>query len=67
MKQFDYKVVSIDDFNIKYRKVLETYGKEGWELITVLPEGSTSKLYYFKKEISTGKDLFNNDSFDEGI
>ena len=39
MKQFDYKVVSIDDFNIKYRKVLETYGKEGWELVTVLPEG----------------------------
>jgi len=67
MKQFDYKVVSIDDFNIKYRKTLQTFGKEGWELVAVLPELSTSKLYYFKKEVSVNKDLFNNDSFDEGI
>lgn len=66
MKQFDYKVVSIDDFNIKYRKTLQTFGKEGWELVAVLPELSTSKLYYFKKEVSVNKDLFNNDSFDEG-
>ncbi len=66
MKQFDYKVVSIDDFDVKYKKVLQTYGKEGWELITVFPEYGTSKLYYFKKEISVGKDLFNNDSFSEG-
>jgi len=67
MKQFDYKVVSIDDFDIKYRKTLQTFGKEGWELVAVLPELSTSKLYYFKKEVSVNKDLFNNDSFDEGI
>ncbi len=67
MKQFDYKAVSIDDFDVKYRKVLQTYGKDGWELVAVLPElSSTSKLYYFKKEISVGKDLFNNDSFSEG-
>jgi len=66
MKQFEYKVVSIDDFDIKYRKALQTYGNEGWELVTVLPEYSTSKLYYFKKEVSVGKDLFNNDSFSEG-
>lgn len=65
MKQFDYKVVSIDDFNIKYRKVLQTYGKEGWELVTVLPEYGTSKLYYFRKEVSVSKDLFNNDSFSD--
>lgn len=65
MKQFDYKVVSIDDFNIKYRKVLQTYGKEGWELVTVLSEYGTSKLYYFRKEVTVSKDLFNNDSFSE--
>jgi len=66
MKQFEYKVVSIDDFDIKYRKALQTYGNESWELVTVLPEYSTSKLYYFKKEVSVSKDLFNNDSFSEG-
>ncbi len=67
MQQFDYKVVSIDDFDVKYRKILQSFGKEGWELVTVLPElSSTSKLYYFRREVSVSKDLFNNDSFDEG-
>lgn len=48
MKTFEYKRVS-SNFLMTFE--LDQYGKEGWELIQVLDNGSLSKRdYIFKRE-----------------
>lgn len=52
MKKFKYKVVKLEDYDIQYKNILNSYGEEGWELVNVLTTSSYStKLYYFKKEV----------------
>ena len=69
MKQFEYKVVKLSDYEIQYRDALKPYGKDGWELVSVTKEYESSKMYFFKREIQNNidKSVFNNDAFDEGI
>jgi len=56
MKEFEYKVVEIDDFGVKYRNKLAEYGNDGWELVSVQPEYGSGKLYYFKREKQNKKE-----------
>lgn len=57
MKQFEYKVVKLPDppLSTAEKLTLENYGKNGWELVSVVltaPMTNLSKtIYYFKKEI----------------
>ncbi len=51
MKKFEYKIVDIDDFKVKYSNALQKFGEDGWELISVQPLYGSSKEYYFKREI----------------
>lgn len=54
MKQFEYTYIkenfaqgeNVDD----KMKEVEKLGKEGWELINVIPEGLISRIYFFKRE-----------------
>jgi hypothetical protein len=55
MKKFEYKVIDIEDFQIKYKNALNKYGEDGWELVNVQPLYGSSRLYYFKREIIDNK------------
>lgn len=55
MKKFEYKIIDIEDFQVKYKNALTKYGEEGWELVSVQPLYGSSKSYYFKREIIDNK------------
>jgi hypothetical protein len=49
MKKYEYMVISIMKFSsYKIQEELNSYGREGWELIHV-----ESNYYFFKREISS--------------
>jgi hypothetical protein len=56
MKRFDYAVIEYSGDIDSHQRVMNEYGKTGWELVTViliqesLPAGLTV-LYYFKQPI----------------
>jgi hypothetical protein len=56
MKEFEYKVIELEDFSVRYRNNLNEYGKDGWELISVQSSYGSSKLYYFKREKQNKKE-----------
>ena len=57
MKQFRYKVVELKDFDVMYgRCILNQFGEDGWELVSVVGKDVGSfKTYYFKKEVESIK------------
>lgn len=56
MKKFEYKVIEIDDFGVRYSNKLNPYGEDGWELVSVQPAYGSGKLYYFKREKQNKKE-----------
>lgn len=49
MKRFEYKTVC---FNYLTDDDLDNYGKEGWELVSVVPSHDyEDSTFYFKREI----------------
>lgn len=47
MIQWEYETVMIDDYNS--RAYLNSYGKDGWELVNVVNHGD-QQIAYFKRQ-----------------
>ncbi|MFY9262556.1 MAG: hypothetical protein GX483_04670 [Actinomycetaceae bacterium] len=50
MKKFEYATVPLLIHNTK--AILDTWGEDGWELVTVIPgpQGSSNPVAYLKRE-----------------
>ena len=57
MVKWEYKTINIPDTeNLDITSFLNTYGDEGWELVTVAPNG---RVFLFKRSIETKQNIKN--------
>jgi hypothetical protein len=54
MTRWEYKMIGDREWDINEgREQLEHWGKQGWELVCLLPRGPMHPLFYLKRPLET--------------